>query len=216
VALFPRKKSDAPLVVAVVPDADSDTKSRGGKNTTPKKGHATPKRSEVQAARRTPIVTSTGPKATNRPLTKEEKAAQRQKDRAVRDEAYVGMKAGVEKHLPARDKGPQKRYIRQYVDARRNMGELFMPVVFGFIILNMILLQFGFANIAGILTIVMYLTFIIAAIDTYFMWRRLKAELTNKFGDVERGSAMYASMRAVQIRKMRIPSALTTRGDFPS
>ena len=38
------------------------------------------------------------------------------------------MRTGDERYLPARDKGPVKRYIRDYVDARFSLGEAFMPL----------------------------------------------------------------------------------------
>ena len=36
---------------------------------------------------------------------------------------------GDEANLPLRDKGPAKRFIRDYVDARWNVGEFMLPVM---------------------------------------------------------------------------------------
>lgn len=181
-------------------------------NATPKKGQPTPKRSDAQAARRTPIVTSN---TSNRPLTKEEKAAQRKKDRAYRDESYEGMKAGVEKHLPDRDKGAQRRYVRQYVDARTSIAEFFMPVVMAFVIATMFIQQFATPAVSLIFMLTFYGLMLIAALDLFLMWRKLKGLLMAKFGNVERGTAYYACMRAFQLRRMRIPKAPAARGNFP-
>lgn len=179
----------------------------------PKKGHATPKRVDAQAARRKPIVAASTP---NRPLTKAEKAERRQKERVARDESYEGMKAGVEKHLPTRDRGAQRRYVRQYIDARRNIAEYFMPIVLIFLLVTLFTSQMGLLGLSTILMLVFYLMLIVGALDLYFMWRKLKGLLIAKFGEVERGTAYYASMRAFQLRRMRLPQATTPYGDFPS
>ena len=210
-ALLKRKENSAPVVLTVVPSADA-AKGTGPKGATPKKGTATPKRSDAQAARRTPIVASATP---NRPLTKEEKAAKKAKDRGSRDEAYEGMKAGVEKHLPARDKGAQRRYVRQFIDARRNLAEWFMPVVFTFLLLTLVVQSFEIMALSFAFMLLFYALLAAAAIDTWLMWRKLKALLIAKFGDVERGTAYYAAMRAFQLRRMRLPQANVARGDFP-
>ncbi len=41
-----------------------------------------------------------------------------------RERARVGMARGEEKFLPVRDRGPQKKFVRDYVDARFGIGEL--------------------------------------------------------------------------------------------
>jgi len=195
------------VVTAVIADDDA-----AAKKSSPKKGHATPKRAEAQAARRKPIVTSAG---TNKPLSKEQKVEQKQKERQHRDEAYEGMKAGVEKHLPARDKGAQRRYVRQYVDARMNLAEYFMPFVFVFLIATMLIQSAGLAALSLILMMLFYVLMIIAAVDLFLMWRKLKSQLIAKFGEVERGTTYYAIMRALQIRRIRLPAPAVSRGNFP-
>jgi len=201
VPVFSRKKSEEPLVVAVVPEKPE--KPATGK-TTPKKGKPTPKRSEAQAAKRQPIVQSTVTKA---PQTKEERAILREKQKQARDVSYEGMKRGDERHLSSRDKGPQRRYIRDYVDARRNLGEYFMPTSLAFIILYFVALQTGLEVLALIAIGLLYIIVIVALVDTLLMWRRLKGQLIEKFGSVESGTMMYASMRAMQTRRLRIPNA---------
>jgi len=198
VPVFSRKKPAEPIVVAVVPD-----KPAAGK-TTPKKGKPTPRRNEAQAARRQPIVQSTVTKA---PQSKEERALLREKQKQARDESYEGMKRGDEKHLSARDRGPQRRYVRDFVDGRRNFGEYFMPASLAFIVLYFMALQLGQELLALIAIGVLYIVVIVALVDTLIMWRRLKGQVIGKFGNVEPGTMMYASMRAMQNRRLRIPNA---------
>ena len=91
------------------------------------KGRPTPKRRDQQAKNLHPVV------------PKDRKAAKREA-RAARDEAWKrqseAMVTGDEKYLPSREKGPVKRYIRDYVDARFSLGEFFMPLIFVLLILS--------------------------------------------------------------------------------
>ena len=43
---------------------------------------------------------------------------------------------GDERYLPYNDQGPVRRYIRDFVDSRFAIGELFMPIVLAFLILS--------------------------------------------------------------------------------
>src|SRR5699024_10302153 len=63
-------------------------------------------------------------------VNKDRKAANRkakEQQRQERDRARIGMMNGEEKYLIRRDKGPQRRYIRNYIDARVSVGEIFIP-----------------------------------------------------------------------------------------
>jgi len=83
------------------------------------KGHATPSRKEQEAARK-------------RPLVANDRAERRRREReaanAERERARVGMANGEQKYLPIRDRGPQRKYIRDYVDARWSVGELLLQL----------------------------------------------------------------------------------------
>jgi len=170
------------------------------------KGRPTPTRKEQEAARKQHLVPADRKAAAK---------ASREKSRDERAIAYEGMQRGEEKYLPTRDKGPQKRFIRNYVDARRNLGEYFLPVAFAFIILNFALMQLGpqwaFWTIA-----LLYLFIFICVVDVVLMWRNLRSRLIEKFGSVEKGTASYAIMRAFQIRRSRIPKPIEPkRGVWP-
>ena len=40
--------------------------------------------------------------------------------------------------------------------------------------------------------------------------------LFHSFGDVERGTIWYGSMRSLQFRRLRLPKPLVKRGDYPA
>ena len=98
------------------------------------KGRPTPRRKDQQAKNLHPVV----PK---------DRATAKREARAARDAAWKrqneAMVTGEEKYLPSREKGPIKRYIRDFVDARFNLGEYFMPLIFVLLIISLSMLNGG-------------------------------------------------------------------------
>jgi hypothetical protein len=170
------------------------------------KGRPTPTRKEQEAARKQHLIPADRKAAAK---------ASRVKEREQRQVSYEGMQRGEEKYLQSRDRGDQRRFIREYVDARWNLGEFFLPVSFLGIILNFLLMQvnpqFAFLSLA-----VLYLFIFACIIDAVIMWLNLKRRLRDKFGEPEKGTAIYAAMRAMQIRRSRIPKPLHAKhGNWP-
>ena len=168
------------------------------------KNRPTPKRRDQEAANRKPLVV-TDRKAAAR--------AEREHRRAEMAQTRQAMVTGDESKMPARDRGPVRRYIRDFVDARFNIGEIMLPAMLLALLLSLIreywALTLVFALVYGLL--------FLAIGDAWFMWRKLKAQLRAKFGeDPPRGSVMYAAMRAFQIRRTRLPRPVVARGQFPS
>jgi len=169
------------------------------------KNRPTPRRRDQEAARK-------------RPLVETDRKAARDRDRQVRREAQLkqrqAMVTGDDANLPARDKGPVRRFIRDYVDARWNLGEFMLPVMLVVLALSFIRSPWVF----GAVSIGVYGLLFAAGVDAFVMWRRLKARLVAKFGEdkVGRGLAMYAVMRGFQIRRSRMPRPLVGRGEFPT
>jgi hypothetical protein len=168
------------------------------------KNRPTPKRRDQEAANRRPLVVT-------------DRKAARETDRTKRREAQVrqrqAMVTGDDANLPARDKGPVRRYIRDYVDARWSVGEFMLPVM-------LVVLALSFLRVPLVFTIVslaVYVVLFAAAIDGFLMWRRLKPRLVASFGEdhVGRGLAMYAVMRTFQLRRSRMPRPLVKRGEYP-
>jgi hypothetical protein len=167
------------------------------------KGHPTPTRKEREDARK-------------RPLVSNDRAAARRQDRtanqALRERARVGMAAGEEKYLPVRDRGPQKRYVRDYVDARFSIGELLIPLMFVVIILTFL----PQPEVQSIGIVALWAFFAVAIADVIILGFILNRKLAAKFGagKVER-VRFYAAMRALQLRLMRLPKPQVKRGQFP-
>jgi hypothetical protein len=178
--LFRRTKS-APAEPAPV------TTKPGGK------GRPTPTRREAEAAARARAKAARNPKAAK---------GQARSMRAERSqEIRAGMKAGDERFLPPRDRGPVRRFVRDYVDSRLNMAEFAMPLL----IVSLL------AQTAGALQLgvgLMNATVLVVVLDAVWLRFRLRRQLVQRFGkEHTKGTTFYALMRALQMRFMRIPKA---------
>ncbi len=168
------------------------------------KGRATPTRKEQEAARKQPLVPS------DRRLAARNSRTQTASDR---DRARVGMARGEEKYLPVRDKGPQKRYARDFVDARFSLGEALMPIL-----VLVILTYFLPAAFSSVALIAVWGVLLVVVADGIWLGQKLTSQLAAKFGKdkLERGIRWYAFMRAIQLRPMRMPKPQVKRGQYPS
>jgi len=63
--------------------------------------------------------------------------------------------------------------------------------------------------------VLVYGLIIVAVVDTFLMWRRVKKKLVEKFGAAPAGGGMYAALRAFQMRRTRMPRPQVERGQFP-
>jgi hypothetical protein len=167
------------------------------------KGHRTPTRKEQEEARKRPLV------PTDRRLAAKQSRSQVQ---AARERARAGMAAGEEKYLPARDKGPQKRYVRDYIDARFSLGEALLPL------LLVTILSYFFEAIAPYVLIGVWAVIIVLVIEGIVVGMLVTRRLGEKFGKdrVERGVRWYAFMRMIQMRVLRLPKPQVKRGQYPS
>ncbi|MFK4760203.1 DUF3043 domain-containing protein [Microbacterium sp. ZW T5_45] len=168
------------------------------------KGRATPTRAEQEAARRRPLVAN----------TKEAKAAARAELNERRNRAQAGLAAGEEKYLPARDKGPQRRWVRDYVDAGWHPAEFVMGIMVLVIIASLV----PITVIAYWAYLVMLGYLVISIGGMVLLAQRVKRKAAAKFGKerLERGLGWYAAMRSLQMRFMRLPKPQVRRGDYPA
>lgn len=191
-----------------VEEAPAQSKSvRGGK-----KGRPTPKMKQAQAAGIRPLV-PTDRKAAGK--------AARERLRERENVEYEAMQKGDINHMPKSERLPYRVYIRDYVDARFNIGEFFMPVAIVILIGSMIVSTVWQSAIASMaMMILMYVYLFAVVIDVWVMWRGLKKKLIAKYGErsVARGSrsGSYAWSRAIQVRRWRLPKPrYDKRGHWP-
>ena len=173
----------------------------------PTKGHATPTRKEQEAARKRPLVPS------DRRLASKQSRTQMQ---AARERARIGMANGEEKYLPMRDKGPQKKYVRDYIDARWSLGEFLLPLL-GVVIISYFFESF-IVGLSAYVIIGVWAMILVVIGEGVIVGMLLRRKLAAKFGAdrVERGVRWYAFMRMIQLRVLRLPKPQVKRGQFPS
>ncbi|WP_244963405.1 DUF3043 domain-containing protein [Actinomyces trachealis] len=184
-----------------------DTASKSGG-----KGRPTPKRRDAEAAGLRPVVPADR-KAAKRSAREKRDAAWRQQQDA--------LQTGDERHYPAKDRGPIKRYMRDYIDARYSIGEIFVPASFlllaGSLALSFVK-QAGALNVFVLLS--MYLIFIAAILDATWCYFRLRSKLFEKFGRDKvraQGSVFwYTFARCFNLRRWRSPKAMVARGEYPN
>jgi hypothetical protein len=122
------------------------------------------------------------------------------------------MAAGEERYLPPRDKGPQKRYVRDYIDARFSLGEVLLPL------LLVTILSYFFESIAAYVLIGVWIVIGVLIVEGIIVGFLVRRRLAAKFGadKVERGVRWYAFMRMIQMRPLRLPKPQVKRGQYPS
>ncbi len=167
-----------------------------------KKGRPTPKRKEAQAAVK---VSSLAPAS-----TKAEKKRSKDQARAARLLQRQAYLRGDENALPLRDRGPEKKFVRNYIDSRRSIGEYFLPII-GFVLV-LSLIPFSAFAVAGI--VIMYSVLLVSIVDGFFLSRKIKSEITTRFPDKNtKGLGLYGWLRSTQMRRMRAPKPQVKAGD---
>ncbi len=170
-----------------------------------KKNRPTPKRKEQEAQRKRPLIYD--PKAT----TKERRA----KVREQREKEYAAMRAGDEAHMPMEHRGPERRFIRDMVDARTTAGEFLLPLSIVFVLASLVIPQAGTGG--AYLIITFYVIVLIVGVETFISLRRTKSRFIEKFGarSVPRGFSFYVIARQLNIRRFRTPRPKVKRGEYP-
>ena len=171
------------------------------------KGRPTPKRSEAERNRRQPITGSgSRSRAPAAPRTPEEKARART-DRARK---YEAMKQGQSWALNPRDRGPAKALARDYIDSKRRISEFYMYILV--VLLAAVFLR-NKTEQQYISPLILVLVVIIL-VDAQIIRRSLRKLVSERLpGESTRGLTVYAVMRALQIRRFRIPAPRVRPGD---
>lgn len=167
------------------------------------KGRPTPKRSEAQSQRRRAAT------PTDRKSAMKQQREARRSDMARQRAALA---SGDERFLPARDKGPVRRFVRDYVDSRFCMAEFFLPLAVVILVLSMVRVG-SLQNIALLLWLGVI---VLIVVDSIGLWLRLKKQLAERFPDTpKRGAVAYGLMRTLQMRRLRLPKPQVKRGQRP-
>lgn len=182
--MFRRSKSETPDPETVQPVKE------GGK------GRPTPTRKEAEALAR---AKARAPR-NRKELAARQRQARGEESRKIR----AAMKTGDERYLPARDRGPMRRFVRDFVDVRFSLVEMLIPLL----IISMVLGYSGNSTLMGASTMVMLATFLFVIVDMVILRFRLRRELTRRFpGESYKGTTFYAVTRSLQMKFMRLPKS---------
>lgn len=182
--------------------ADADTSDARPGAVTASKGRPTPKRSEAERRRRQPY---TAPKD-----RKEASRASRDRQRTDRTRRMEAVRRGEEWALPPRDRGPVKALARDYVDSKRRVSEYYM---YGLLVL-LVLLFIRTPIVQTIVPLLVLAAVVIMGIEGILIGRKVKSLAAGRLpGESTRGIALYSAMRALQIRKLRVPKPRVKPGD---
>ncbi|MGP9021219.1 DUF3043 domain-containing protein [Streptomyces sp. BR1] len=168
------------------------------------KGRPTPKRAEAQTQRR---------RASTVPTDRKE-AAKRQREarRADLAKQREALANGDQRFLPARDKGPVRKFVRDFVDSRWCIAEFFLPLAVIILVLSMVRIG-SLQNIALLLWLAVIVLIVLDSIGLAF---RLKKQLKARFPDEPtKGAVAYGLMRTLQMRRLRLPKPQVKRGERP-
>ncbi|WP_300677602.1 DUF3043 domain-containing protein [Nocardioides sp.] len=186
--MFGRKSASS---VSAETATDETTHSKVGG-----KGRPTPTRKEAEAARLAKA---------RKPRTRKEAAAAERAQRFDNStKMRQAMKTGDERYLPSRDKGPVRRFVRDYVDSKFTIAELILPLL-------VITLVMGFVSgqnkqLVAFSNAFMMLMLLVTAANLMIIWFGLRRELSRRWPDLtRRGLAYYACIRTLQLRVLRMP-----------
>jgi hypothetical protein len=159
------------------------------------KGRPTPTRKEREAANKRPLVGN---------KSKEAREAERERQKAEREKARKLAIAGDDRYLLARDRGPQRKILRDVLDNRYTLIEGLMPMM----ILFLIVTSFTPTTAQNIITLVMILALLTVSVEALVISRKATEVIREKLGadiKLQRGNYFYLVTRGIQPRPLRLP-----------
>ncbi len=217
VKLLGRKKDESGAAEApTIDDGIATSAAAPGSHTTAPKGRPTPKRSDrrkgpvapapmTAAEARARRKSLAGPK-----LSREERRANSAARRTAMADRRERMMAGEERYLLPRDQGPVRRFVRDLVDARRNVLGLFMPSA-----LLLLFAMFAVPQLQLYMSPAMMVLMVLMALDGIILGRKVARRVDEKFPDNTESHwklGLYAASRASQLRRMRAPRPQVKHG----
>jgi hypothetical protein len=182
----------------------------------PGKGRPTPKRRDAQKKRRQAIPGN----------PKEAAKVRRERAKQTRALQRKALLSGDEKHLPMRDAGPAKRLARDIVDTRFTLGQIFFGLIL-VVLFATIVTSPGTKHVNGkvvqqanttgaFVTLLSIVVLIAVFVDSIRIGRRARREVEERFGAKQSvGITGYATIRAMQPRRLRRPPPALKRGETP-
>jgi hypothetical protein len=161
------------------------------------KGRPTPKRNEAQGRR-------TGPPPPPPTTRKEAYKRMRANQAAGRPASRQALLRGDDAALPARDRGPVRKLVRDVVDSRRNVGSFFIAIavvaLIGTVVPNLTVRSYA--------TFLLFGFFLLMIVDSFVLSRRIKRVVAARFPDGKHktnGVAWYGISRSTMVRRWRFP-----------
>ena len=161
------------------------------------KGRPTPKRSVAQGRR-------TGPPPPPPTTRKEAYKRMRAQQAARRAESRQGMSHRDDGYLPARDRGPARKLVRDIVDSRRNVGNFFLALAVVMLV-GTLVPSMAVKNYTSFVAVA-YFTLLI--VDSFVLGRRIKRTVADRFPGQDhkmKGLVWYGISRSTMIRRWRFP-----------
>jgi hypothetical protein len=160
------------------------------------KGRPTPKRSEAQTRRGGPVAP---PPTSRRQAAKQLRAKQADNRQRVRK----GSRSGDESVLLKRDQGPVRRRVREFIDGRRSLGWVLLPIALLVVVSGLV----GGPALQSITFAIWLASLLAVAIEMTFTAALLRTDLKTAFPDEKsyRGHLAYGLMRTTVMRRMRVP-----------
>jgi hypothetical protein len=143
-------------------------------------------------------------------LSREERRANSAVRRAEMADRRERMMAGDERYLLTRDQGPVRRFVRDVVDARRNVLGLFMPSA-----LMLLFVMFAVPQLQLYISPAMMLLMALMMLDGLILGRKVARRVDEKFPEDTESRwklGLYAASRASQMRRMRAPRPRVKHG----
>ncbi|MGH8826200.1 MAG: DUF3043 domain-containing protein, partial [Jiangellaceae bacterium] len=186
-----RTPTETPTEAPTAPAADESIDATGRPSG---KGRATPKRSEAEQARKQRV----------RPALTRREAAKRDRERTREERARTrsAMNTGDERYFLERDKGPVRKFLRDYVDSRRTIAEFFLPIILVILLTSLMRIP----QVQLLSTVLWVVSMVLLVVDLTVLSFRVKKALRTRFPDeTGRGHVFYAIMRSTQMRRLRLP-----------
>jgi hypothetical protein len=171
------------------------------------KGKPTPKRSEVERARRQPYAAPPADKAGKKVYADQQRDRRRTEQRRRMD----AMRKGEEWALAAKDRGAVRALARDYVDSRRLIVSEY--ILFGVVVLIIAIFALGQTKSSSLILYIEIAILGIIAMESLYhgaaVTRLAKQRLP---GESTKGIAWYIAKRSLRLRASRIPPARVPRG----